>query len=120
MIRNDYIVEFVKYVTSIEKCPLNRLLIKGSIYETNQILLNNIDVFQYSFFYGSMKILNYLYAKVKNLKIQWIAIHSNKPATIHFLEDKHNQSQILNDHYFFTELIKFFHNEITDYLVYLF
>lgn len=79
IIRNDNIENFISYVTQ-NNLPLNSI-IKTSIYETNQILLNKEPtLIEYSAFFGAIQIFRFLISnKVNTTPSLWIyAIHSNR------------------------------------------
>ena len=116
LIRNDLVEDFIAYVTR-ENIKLSSL-IKPSIYETNIFLLRKekTSLIEYAIFYGSIKILKYLYFnKVEINENLWeYGIHSNNPNIIHYLEElfKNNDNQ-LN---IFLESIKCHHNGIAEYI----
>ena len=117
LIRNDSIDEFISY-TKEHKLPLTTS-IEPSVFETNPFLLKRIPtLIEYSAFYGSLKILNYLLQN--NIRLTgsvWLyAIHSQKMEIIHLLEDKKVQPNDPSYLECFIEAIKCHHIEIADYI----
>ncbi|KAK8898098.1 hypothetical protein M9Y10_000366 [Tritrichomonas musculus] len=117
LIRNDSVEQFIQYVNQTIY-PLSSR-IDESIYETNTFLYNKCPtVIEYSAFFGSIKIFNYL--KMNNVQLTpslWIyAIHSNNPDLIHILE----QSKIVPEDKTYKkcleEAIKCHHNAIANYI----
>lgn len=116
LIREDSIKEFVQHVNQAH-ISLNSD-INNSLFETNQFLLENTPtLIEYSAFFGSIKIFNYL--KMNNVELEpslWLyAIHSRNAELIHLLESC-NVSKPNNElDECIAESIKCHHNEITDY-----
>ncbi|KAK8863518.1 hypothetical protein M9Y10_011204 [Tritrichomonas musculus] len=130
LIRNDSIIEFIKYVNQNNYSLKSR--IKPSIYETNLFLIKqqifvhkNDDKFieesenlptliEYAAFYGSIQIFQYLRLNGVYIgtNIEFYAIHSNNPEFIHILEANHVQF----NEYCFYESIKCHHNDIANYI----
>ena len=120
LIRNDSVEEFISYVN--RACiSLSNSIIKSSIYETNQFLLDreNINLIEYSLFYGSIQIFKYLcFNGVRLSSSLWLfAIHGKNPELIHYLEEN-----IVNDDNFsmnecIFESIKCHHNDFAQYFI---
>ncbi|KAK8892416.1 hypothetical protein M9Y10_029643 [Tritrichomonas musculus] len=97
LIRQDSIEEFVSYVNRLNM-PLTSE-IKHSIFETNSFLIENesTSLIEYSAFFGSIQIFNYL--RMMNVELKpsiWLyAIHSQNTELFHLLESR------LLRHYFF-------------------
>ena len=88
IIRDDLIDEFIQ-ITEQDKMTLNET-IEPSKFETNPLLIENKPtLIEYSAFYGSLKIFNYLSEKVELKPTLWIySIHSQKDELVHFLQEK--------------------------------
>ncbi|KAK8843295.1 hypothetical protein M9Y10_025150 [Tritrichomonas musculus] len=129
LIRKDSVEEFISYVTRMNLVLSSK--IEPSIYETHSFLIENnkTTLFEYSAFFGSIQICQYLQmSNVKPKPSLWLySIHSNSPELIHFLEylnvepprlsgSKKNNDK--NDDYSrcFSEAIKCHHNEIAFYI----
>lgn len=118
LIRKDSIQEFVSYI-SMSNIPLSSI-IKPSIFETNQFLIEKQDVslIEYAAFFGSMQIIQYLLINGITLPpSSWkCAIHSQNADLIHFLEEKHvlPTDQTFGECY--KEAIKCHHNNIANYI----
>lgn len=128
LIRNDSIDEFIIYVNRLNIRLTSQ--ISQSIFETNSFLLKNEPtLIEYSAFYGSIQIFQYLkYNKVNLTQNLWnFIIHSRNPDLIHLLEterikprDLLPKSSIFGLYYdsyrkIFEESIKCNHNELTEY-----
>lgn len=88
IIQNDSINEFTSFVEE-KKLNLNSTIEK-SIFETNPFLLNrNPTLIEYSAFFGSIRILKYLFQNGVDLtsSLWCYAIHSKSFELIHFLEE---------------------------------
>ena len=114
LIRNDSIIEFIKYVNKTNTSLSS--IIKPSIFETNLLLLrNNVSLIEYSLFFGSIQIFQYLL--LNNVQIGsnlWpYAIHGRNAEIIHILEENKIEPNIDC----IKESIKCHHNEITDYFL---
>ncbi|KAK8838914.1 hypothetical protein M9Y10_032373 [Tritrichomonas musculus] len=114
-IRDDLIDEFVAHVSQTG-ISLNST-IKPSIYETNNFLLQKeqkVTLIEYSFFYGSIQIVNFL--KLNEIKLEQsmlpYAIHGHNLDLIHFFDAKNEEQFNVN---FFYEAIKCHHNDIAGY-----
>ena len=120
IIRNDSIDEFVIYVNQINLKLSSS--IKESIYETNSFLIENkkTTLIEYSAFFGSIQIFQYLKMNEIELKPSlWLyAIHGRNAEIIHLLEDNHVHPPDTNDSYeeCLKEAIKCHHNEIANYI----
>ena len=119
LIQNDFIDEFVTYVNQTN-FPLN-FQIKPSIFETNQFLLENeTSLIEYSAFYGSIQIFNYLY--INNVKITsklWLyAIHGANHQIIRLLEEDNviNKNDKKTFEKCLEESLKCYHNDIAAYI----
>lgn len=117
LIRHDSIEEFTQYVNQ-NNLDL-KTTIEPSLFETNSYLYKNkVTLIQYSFFFGAMKIINYL--KRNGISITpslWLyGIHNNNKDLIHFLVENHIDpaDKIYHECYF--EAIKCHHNEIAEYI----
>lgn len=140
LMRQDLVEEFDSYVNkhsyslSSEICP--------SIFETNSFLIdnNNITLIKYAGFFGSIKIVQYLFSKtVKITPSLWLySIHSKNIELIHLLESARskeeeeneeiyknldiiqyielmNSKETIDSFQYLTESIKCHHNDIADY-----
>ena len=117
LIRSDSIDEFVVYMNQTNYSINNS--IQKSIFETNEFLLENTpSLIEYSAFFGSIQIFNYLYLNeaVLTPSIWLYAVHGRNPEMIHFLEDKKDIITEITYAECFTESIKCFHNEIANYI----
>ena len=114
LIQNDSVEEFITYVNQANLSLTSE--IKDSIFETNPFLNKNRPTFlEYSAFYGSIQIFQFLYMnKVKLTPSIWsYAIHGKNPDMIHMLEE----SEIKLDYKeCFIESIKCHHNDIANYV----
>ena len=121
LIRKDSIEEFIIYLNLHNISPSSQ--ISPSIFETNQFLNENknITMIEYSAFFGSIRIFNYLLMNnVELTSSLWLyAIHSNNAELIDLLEsnkvsppsnDELNYIQCL------IESIKCHHNNIADFI----
>ncbi|KAK8888241.1 hypothetical protein M9Y10_039306 [Tritrichomonas musculus] len=130
MIRNDSVEEFISYVTRSNHSLSSK--ITPSIFETNSFLIENKNttLIEYSAFFGSIQIFQYLMInEVKLTPSLWLyAIHSNNAELIHMLETSNvippkfeNKSEIEfngpDNEYLrcLTESIKCHHNDFADY-----
>ncbi|KAK8844214.1 hypothetical protein M9Y10_024420 [Tritrichomonas musculus] len=88
MIRNDSVEEFISYVTRSGYSLSSQ--IPPSIFETNLFLIErkNTTLIEYSAFFGSIQIFQYLMMNgVKLTTSLWLyVIHSNNAELIHILE----------------------------------
>lgn len=114
LIRNDSIKEFIIYINKTN-LQLNSQ-IPQSIFETNSFLLkNNPTLIEYSAFYGSIQIFQYL--RLNNAeydeKLWFYSIHGKNPEIIHLLEE----SEVPFESYeiLFGYSVKFFSDEIALY-----
>ena len=117
LIQKDLIEEFIIFVNKNDYSL--KSTINPSIFETNLFLIGRkTSLIEYSAFYGSIQIFNYL--RLNNVKLKpslWIyAIHGNNPEIIHLLEE--NKVEPDDDTYkeCYEEAIKCFHNEIAFYI----
>ena len=120
LIRNDSVKEFITYVNRNNISLSNS--IKSSMYETNQFLLDkeNINLIEYSVFYGSIQIFKYLCFNGVDLSSSslWLfAIHGKNPELIHYLEGNvvTNNNFSMNKCIF--ESIKCHHNDFAQYFI---
>ena len=117
LIRNDSVQDFIAYVN---KTNLSlRTKIEASLFETNQFLLNNSpSLIEYSAFYGSIQIFQYLNMNQAKLNSSlWLyVIHGSNADMIHFLEE--NRIKPFHDSYeeCLEESIKCHHNDIATYI----
>ena len=91
MIQNDLIDDFISHV-SLNNISLSTK-IHTSIFETNHFLLNkNPTFFEYSAFYGSIRIFKYLLInKQKVTSSLWTyAVHGKNSEIIHLLEENND------------------------------
>lgn len=89
VIRDNAIDDFIIFETQ-SGLSLNTF-IKSSIFETNSFLIGkNITLIEYTVFFGSIQIFNYLYKNGVELSSSLLpyAIHGNNPEIIHLLEEK--------------------------------
>ena len=130
LIQNDSVEEFISYVTRY--CISHNSTIKLSIFETNSFLIKKnlesetgISLIEYSAFYGSIQIFNFL--KMQGVKLNsslwYYIIHSQNAELIHLLEEYHiepivkSQNSEVNSYIeCFIESIKCHHNSIADYI----
>lgn len=115
-IREDNVVEFIKYVTQMN-IPLN-MKIKQSFFETNLYLREHYpNLLEYSAFFGSIQIFKYLRLKKVELKEEiWeYAIHGGNAEIICILEDNEIQSYYIIE-YSFKESVKCYKNDIAHYI----
>ncbi|KAK8897711.1 hypothetical protein M9Y10_015676 [Tritrichomonas musculus] len=116
LIQNDLIVDFISYV---ERTNISLFsTIPSSIFETNLLLINkNPTLIEYSAFYGSIQIIQYL--NLQNVGLEttiWpFAIHGRNAEVIRFLEENKVKSLHNSFQYLIVESIKCHHNEIADY-----
>lgn len=113
MIREDLIENFVSFVNSNQISIESN--VKHSIFETNFLLQNQeTSLIEYSAFFGSFKIMNYLAHHNVELKPSlWIyAAHSNNPQILHFLEEK----KVRPNKDAFLESIKCYNDNFANYL----
>ena len=119
LIRNDLVEEFVAYVNRTNYDLSSK--IKPSIFETNNFLINHkcISLIEYSAFFGSIQIIQYLnFNKVQLTRSLWLyCIHSNNADLVHFLEDKHIGIEDYYHKIYISEAIKCHHNNIANYLI---
>ncbi|KAK8872215.1 hypothetical protein M9Y10_007980 [Tritrichomonas musculus] len=129
LIRQDMIEEFISYVTRTNY-PLNSI-VEPSIFETNSFLIEqkNTTLIEYSAFFGSIQIFQYLKLNGVELKRSlWrYSIHSQNAELIHLLESsgvkpphkrskkkKHSKNKYKYKNCFI-ESIKCHHNSIASY-----
>ena len=117
LIQNDLIDDFISHVTE-NNVDLNSK-IKSSIYETNNFLFGKKPtLMQYSMFWGSRQIIDYLCKN--NVKLDsslWLyAIHGRRADLIELLVEKKIKPE--NDDYLlcYLESIKCHHNNIAIYI----
>lgn len=116
-IQKDSIVEFISYVKK-NNISLNQR-IQSSIYETNYFLnTEHYDLIEYSCFYGSIQVFNYL--KINGVKLTpklwYFAIRGQNPEIIHILEENH--VQLIKSYLDLLEkTIECFSNDIAHYIL---
>ena len=119
VIQRDEIEEFISIVNR-ENISLKNTIIKHSIFDTNEFLLNQnyTSIIEYAAFYGSIQIFQYLkYNDVKLHPYLWLyAIHSNNAEIIHHLEENEIESFDMSYYDCLNESIKCHHNDIADYI----
>ena len=119
LIRNDSIDEFSTYVAKNQIALESQIV--PTIYETNDYLLTgpNPTLIEYSAFYGSIQIFNYLrFSKAHMPPSIWnYAIHGDNPEIIHILEG--NFIEIPNDSFklLIDESIKCHNNKFANYFI---
>lgn len=121
LIRQDSIVEFVQYVNRMNY-PLSSQ-IPPSLFETNSFLIENENttLIEYSVFFGSIQILQYLMLNKVDLQPSlWpYSIHSKSAELIHILESKlKSPKKEENDKNYLRlliESIKCHYNDFADY-----
>lgn len=114
LIQNDSVEDFVSHITH-ENIPLSAT-IEPSIFETNPFLYKNKpSLMEYSAFFGSREIFQYLFMNNVDLtpSLWAYAIHGNNPEMIHFLEENEVKLEYKEN---FIASIKCHHNEIADYI----
>ena len=120
LIRKNQVKEFGVYVNrnniSLES------YIEKSIFETNQLLLENINnkMIEYASFYGSIDIIRYMRfnGNVELTSNMWnYAVHSCNAELIRYLEDNHVSPIMNNYDRILKESIKCHHNDISNYLI---
>ncbi|KAK8835254.1 hypothetical protein M9Y10_039802 [Tritrichomonas musculus] len=131
MIRNDSVEEFISYVTRSNYSLSSK--ITPSIFETNSFLIekNEMTLIEYSAFFGSIQIFQYLMMNKVELKPSlWLyVIHSNNADLFHILEtnkvcppefEKENEKELnkSNNKYLriLIESIKCHHNDFANYI----
>ena len=119
LIRNDLVDDFIVYINKTNYSITNP--IKTSIFETNPFLIKNkneTSLIEYSAFYGSIKILKYLFFNnaILSPSLWFYAIHGKNPEIIHFLEE--NDVIPIDETYreCFYYSVKCFHDEIANYI----
>ena len=121
LIRQDLVEEFISYITRTN-IPLSSE-IKASVFETNSFLIEskNISLIEYSAFYGSIQIFQFL--KIKSIELTpslWLfAIHSRNAELIHILE-RNIKFPINRWEKVYMEAIKCHHNEFAEYFINMF
>lgn len=119
LIRNDYIDEFVSYMTRTNINPSSK--IKPSIFETNSFLIKSEPtLIEYAAFYGAITIFNYLRMSGAELtpKLPIYAIHSNNAELIHIVEELNFKKEVNFEINCINESIKCHHLEIANYCIY--
>ncbi|KAK8839366.1 hypothetical protein M9Y10_032302 [Tritrichomonas musculus] len=119
LIRNDLVEDFVAFVTQSATQLDSR--IRHSIFETNLFLIeNNTTLIEYSAFYGSYQIFQFL--QIENAKLNpslWLyAIHSQNADLIHLLESLNIANAKTKEKYieYLAESIKCHHKNFTRYI----
>ncbi|KAK8898246.1 hypothetical protein M9Y10_000524 [Tritrichomonas musculus] len=126
LIRFNEIKEFITFVEQTN-LSLQSTLIKNSIFETNNQLLQNefrkIKLIEYASFYGSNDIIKYMKMKgVELISSMWTyAIHGGNEELIRYLEENHVSPPENEYNNILDESITCHHNEISNYIIdYLF
>ena len=117
LIQNDSIDEFIQFVEQ-QKINLNET-IEPSIFETNSLLIKKKPtLIEYTTFFGSLNIFNYLIEKQIELKPSlWIySIHSQKEELINLLHDKNVQYPNNSIQSCIDEAVKCHHNDLVELL----
>ncbi|KAK8890285.1 hypothetical protein M9Y10_035058 [Tritrichomonas musculus] len=118
LIREDSVEEFIEYVN--RKSISVNSEITPSIFETNPFLIDNKNttLIEYSAFFGSLQIFQYLVLNGAELKPElWLyAIHSRNAELIHLLENYGVKPPNGKYEKCLSESIKCHHNEIADYI----
>ena len=117
LIRDDLVEEFIQYVN--QKTISLSSHLNTSIFETNSFLLKNEPtLIEYSAFYGSIQIFNFL--RMNNVELSeklWLyAIHSQNAILIHILEECNIEPYGKTYESVFIESIKCHHNNIAVYI----
>lgn len=115
LIRNDSLTEFETYTKSYN---FDEKVVQ-SVFETNPLLnKSGIQLHEYAAFYGSVKILEFLYSKGAPLdKNTWIyAVHSNKREMIDLLAKLKIRFIDYSCYDNIKESFKCHHNELAKYL----
>ena len=118
LIRNDLVEDFISHVI---RSNFNlKSNVKPSIFETNSFLneQKNTTLIEYSAFFGSIQIFQYLRMNDVELKPSlWLyAIHSQNAELIHLLESFKVGAPSYQYDKCFREAIKCHHNEIANYI----
>ena len=130
LIRDDSVEEFITYVNK-NNYPLNSI-ITYSIFETNPYLIsesckkaygtkkdakNGISLIEYSTFYGSIQIFNYLRMNGVELtpSLWTYTIHGKNAEIIHLLEENHIEPEDNTYQECLEESIKCHHNDFAHY-----
>lgn len=119
IIQNDLIDDFIVYRNQTN-LPLSALIENHSIFESNNFLLKkrSASLIEYSAFFGSIRIFNYLILNQINLtSYLWpCAIHGNNAEIIQILEEK--EIKPIDNKYekCYIESVKCHHIEIMYYL----
>ena len=118
LIREDSIEEFDAYINRTNSSLSS--IIPDSIFETNSFLQKNRpSLIEYSAFFGSIQIFQYL--RLKSVKLTpslWLyAIHGNNPEMIHLLEENGVKPSNSNFVECLKESIKCHHNGISNYIL---
>lgn len=94
LIRDDSIENFISHVRE-EKIQLSKTLIKPSIFETNPFLMDkSVTLIEYSAFYGSLKIFQYLLNKKVNISplLYICVVHSDSQELLQNFELNYDES----------------------------
>lgn len=117
LIRNDLIDDFIVYVNR-NNLPVNSTIAQ-SIYETNKFLFkNDPSLIEYSAFYGSIQIFQYLRINNANLssKLWLYSIHGRNAELIHLLEYNHIEPPNKSFKKCLNESIQCHHNNFANYI----
>ena len=118
LIREDSLDEFIEYVarTNIQLTSI----VKYSIFETNPLLIEHefTSLIEYSAFYGSIQIFQYLRLNgvELNASLRTFIIHSENAELFHLIESL--KPRMVNLVYWtaYMECIKCHHNDFADYI----
>ena len=116
LIREDKIDEFVSHINQ-SNLNIKTFEINPSIFETNSFLVKKtVSLIEYSAFFGSIQIFNYLLLNGAELKpnLFLYAIHSNNQEIFHLLEEK--KVKFISEKYL-KEAIKCHHFDIENYII---
>lgn len=118
LIQKDLVNEFIEYVNKTN-LPLSSTIEK-SLFETNSFLFDkNPTLIEYSAFYGSFQIFNYLYNHhVELTPSLWLySIHGRNINIIHLLEQCQIKPENNSYENCLNESIKCHHNQIATYII---
>ena len=119
LIRNDSVKDFISHINKLN-ISLSSILLP-SLFETNSFLIKNKEtsLIEYSAFFGSIQIFQYL--RLSNVELKpslWLyAIHSKNAELIHLLEENNVEPPNKNFEKCLEESIKCHHNDIANYII---
>ncbi|KAK8837312.1 hypothetical protein M9Y10_036744 [Tritrichomonas musculus] len=118
LIREDSVDEFISFFTMKNMSSKN--LVKRSIFETNPFLIENENttLIEYSTFFGSMQIYDFLRMNMADLSPRmWLySIHGKNSDIIHSLEKNNVKPDDISYKSCYEEAIKCHHNDIARYI----